>query len=536
MALYNEVRPRTLAQVKGQDTVIKIIKDSIARNSLPNAALFVGTRGTGKTSVARILARMMNCENPAEDHSPCCTCDTCKAIMNGTHLDVIELDAASNNGVDDVRHIIELVEYKPISKKKVVILDEVHMLSNGAFNALLKVLEEPPADVMFILCTTELHKVPATIVSRCRKFQFNSMEADTIISKLTEINEQYGKTAEPAALKLVAKAAKGSMRDAESIYESFLNSDGPVTVETVRKHLGLSSEDQVLAILDSIKLGDPMLAKNVVEECESRGASLVCLLEDCFEYLMDIIAIRLSGDVSDNEKLGEYAFAFTENRLFEIADAIKGAYEKKSGNLSLAIQAAVIGLVCRESFITKLESRVTELENQVKELSERPVVMAAAAVEAPKPVEKPTPIYQSQEELDDALAYEYARTMDECEMVEEVPTPVINEEPITVPRPQETPVPCEPTPTATTPTVNQDALAALVAAGFTVVGGTADPFADDLSFETPESVPVTEATPVAPPKAEEQKKEETKSVEKHSEASEKTATDFLDDFARLFGL
>ena len=211
MSLYNEMRPARLSDVKGQDKLIKILKENLsAKGHLPNAMLFVGTRGTGKTSVAKIVAKQLNCESPLSDGSCCDTCATCLAIKSGNYLDVLELDAASNNGVDNIRSIIEQVQFKPIGNKKIIILDEVHMLSTGAFNALLKIMEEPPADVLFILCTTELHKIPATILSRCRKFQFDTISDEMIKEKLRSVNTIYGLTADEGALTLVAKAAKGS--------------------------------------------------------------------------------------------------------------------------------------------------------------------------------------------------------------------------------------------------------------------------------------------------------------------------------------
>ena len=337
------MRPTRLSDVKGQDKLIKILKENLSsKGHLPNAMLFVGTRGTGKTSVAKIVAKQLNCERPLPDGSCCDACTTCLAIKSGNYIDVLELDAASNNGVDNIRGIIEQVQFKPVGNKKIIILDEVHMLSTGAFNALLKIMEEPPADVLFILCTTELHKIPATILSRCRKFQFETISDEMIKEKLRTVNTIYGLTADEGALTLVAKAAKGSMRDAESIYENFLDvEDRHVTEELVRDTLGYTDEDLVFAVLEGIVNGDPTISFQAVQETVSKGSSLLYLMEECFRVLMDIITVHMGGDISlfagrDSylAQMTEIAFALNTERLLEIADA----YRKATGSASLGEQ------------------------------------------------------------------------------------------------------------------------------------------------------------------------------------------------------
>lgn len=382
MSLYNEMRPSLFKEVKGQDKVVKILRDNLSSGHLPNAMLFVGTRGTGKTTVAKIVSKTINCEHPTEDGECCNKCASCLAIKQGNSLDVVELDAASNNGVDNVREIIQTVQFRPVGKKKIIILDEVHMLSTGAFNALLKVMEEPPKDVLFILCTTELQKIPATILSRCRKYQFETISSEMIVNKLKEVNEIYHLQAEDAALALVAKAAKGSMRDAESIYENFLDVENGLVTETiVRETLGYSSDELVFDVLDSIISGDPTGAFDVIAKVIEIGGNLVYLLEECFRILLDIIFVQGCGDISKisgNEdylnKVTEYAFGVPMARLMEIADAFRVTYEKKGGNMELSLQGMIIALICNHSSIALLEQKVAELEQQVLTLQQNVTV------------------------------------------------------------------------------------------------------------------------------------------------------------------
>ncbi|MBQ8816624.1 MAG: DNA polymerase III subunit gamma/tau, partial [Lachnospiraceae bacterium] len=212
-ALYRKFRPATFEGVKGQDHIVTTLTNQIKAGRVGHAYLFTGTRGTGKTSIAKIFARAVNCEHPVNG-SPCEECATCKAIAAGTSMNVIEIDAASNNGVDNIREIVDEVSYSPAAGKyKVYIIDEVHMLSIGAFNALLKTLEEPPNYVIFILATTEVHKLPITILSRCQRYDFKRITIDTIAARLRELVDIEGVEVEDKALRYIAKAADGSMRD-----------------------------------------------------------------------------------------------------------------------------------------------------------------------------------------------------------------------------------------------------------------------------------------------------------------------------------
>lgn len=522
--LYNKMRPKTLSEVRGQETAVTILLDSLAKGNLPNSLLFVGTRGTGKTSVARILARQLNCENPLEDGSPCNCCTSCKSILQGDSLDVLEMDAASNNGVDHVRELIEKVQYRPLSKKKVVILDEVHMLSTSAFNALLKIMEEPPTDVVFILCTTELQKVPATIISRCRKITFSSISDEVIVGKLKVINELLALDAEEEALALVAKAAKGSMRDAESIYEAFINApDGRITAETVRSVLGFTSEECVFAIFDAIVNGEPMSANFAIDDVVSSGGSLQILLEDCFRTLCDIIAVKLGSAVDDlpvsdvcKEKIVEYAFAFDTDRLFEIGNSFKEAYQQRNADMTFVFQSMLVSLACKQSTITELLNRVSLLEERLAACESGRVAVTSVeqsteyAVEA---VAEPCTDEAFVEEVDEMELIDPEYVAAECEVTEsEVSAPAAE-----VVDPVSSPV-----------TMSDAELASL---GFVVCSNNPfeedEPDADMLISDPLTTLPDVQSIEVsAEPSVTEKVVEDT--------PEEPVKTSVFDDFARLF--
>ena len=300
-ALYRKFRPDTFADVKGQDHIVTTLKNQIRANRIGHAYLFTGTRGTGKTSVAKIFAKTVNCEAPTEN-GPCGECQTCRAIAAGASMNVIEIDAASNNGVDNIREIVDEVSYSPAQGKyKVYIIDEVHMLSIGAFNALLKTLEEPPSYVIFILATTEVHKLPITILSRCQRYDFKRISIDTIASRMQELTAAEQVQVEDRALKYIAKTADGSMRDALSLLD-----------QCIAFHLGMElTYDKVLDVLGAVdtdvfsRLLRNVLDKNVLgsvtllEEIIMQGRELTQFVTDFTWYLRNLMLIQSSDNLED---------------------------------------------------------------------------------------------------------------------------------------------------------------------------------------------------------------------------------------------
>ena len=275
-ALYRKFRPAEFEDVKGQDHIVTTLKNQIRAERIGHAYLFCGTRGTGKTTVAKIFARAVNCQHPV-DGSPCGECEMCRAIAAGTSMNVIEIDAASNNGVDNIREIREEVAYRPTEGRyKVYIIDEVHMLSIGAFNALLKTLEEPPEYVIFILATTEAHKIPITILSRCQRYDFKRITIDTIAARMNDLMQQEQVEVEEKAIRYIAKAADGSMRDALSLLDQCIAFylGQKLTYDHVLEVLGAVDTDVFSMLLRNVLKRDVSAVMHSVEELEMQGREL----------------------------------------------------------------------------------------------------------------------------------------------------------------------------------------------------------------------------------------------------------------------
>jgi DNA polymerase-3 subunit gamma/tau len=305
LSLYRKYRPQTFGDVAGQAHIVDVLTNQLASGRLGHAYIFSGTRGTGKTTCAKILARAVNCEHPVNG-SPCNVCRTCLGILDGSILDVTEMDAASNNGVDDVRLLTQEAAYLPSSaKKRVYIIDEVHMLSKGAFNALLKTLEEPPEHVLFILATTELHKVPATIQSRCQTFLFRRISKEIIAERLLSVaaSEQLG--LEPTAAAVLARLADGAMRDALSLLERVAGSDN-ITRETIERQLGVASGSAVQSLYAAATNGDSVNALTLLDRLYREGSDVGAILSQLAAYVRDSLVISACGESAAPLLSGEY--------------------------------------------------------------------------------------------------------------------------------------------------------------------------------------------------------------------------------------
>lgn len=300
-ALYRKFRPNEFEDVKGQEHIVTTLKNQIKADRIGHAYLFCGTRGTGKTTVAKIFAKAVNCEHPI-DGSPCGECASCRAITAGNSMNVIEIDAASNNGVDNIREIKEEVNYSPTEGRyKVYIIDEVHMLSIGAFNALLKTLEEPPSYVIFILATTEAHKIPITILSRCQRYDFRRISIDTIAARLNELMVQEGVETEEKAIRYVAKAADGSMRDALSLLDQCIAFylGQKLTYDNVLEVLGAVDTEIFSALLRKILDKNITGAIALLEELIIQGRELGQFVVDFTWYLRNLLLVQSADDMED---------------------------------------------------------------------------------------------------------------------------------------------------------------------------------------------------------------------------------------------
>ncbi len=389
-ALYRKFRPQEFEDVKGQEHIVTTLKNQIKADRIGHAYLFCGTRGTGKTTIAKIFAKAVNCEHPI-DGSPCGECPSCKAISAGTSMNVIEIDAASNNGVDNIREIREEVAYSPTEGKyKVYIIDEVHMLSIGAFNALLKTLEEPPSYVIFILATTEAHKIPITILSRCQRYDFKRITIDTIAARLSELMEAEQVEVEEKAIRYIAKAGDGSMRDALSLLDQCIAFylGQKLTYDHVLEVLGAVDTEVFSQMLRKIMEKDIPGVISLLEELIIQGREPGQFVVDFTWYLRNLLLVQSSDNMedvldisSDNLTLmKEEAQMIDAGQLMryirvfsELSNQIRYATQKR-----VMIEIALIKL-CKpemEEDYASLAERIAQLEKKIEE--DVPVQMTAA--------------------------------------------------------------------------------------------------------------------------------------------------------------
>lgn len=377
-ALYRKFRPIAFEDVKGQDHIITTLKNQIKANRIGHAYLFCGTRGTGKTTVAKIFAKAVNCEQPI-DGSPCGECAMCRSIAAGTSMNVIEIDAASNNGVDNIREIREEVTYRPTEGRyKVYIIDEVHMLSIGAFNALLKTLEEPPEYVIFILATTEVHKIPITILSRCQHYDFKRISIETISRRMQDLMEKEQVNVEERAIRYIAKAADGSMRDALSLLDQCIAFylGQTLTYDNVLEVLGAVDTDVFSQLLRSILSRDVAKVLDTVEELVMQGRELTQMAADFTWYLRNLLLVKTSDNIEDvldvstenMMQLKEEAQMIETDMLFRFIRV----FSELSGQLKYATQKRVLLEVALIKLcVPAMETKADTLLDRIRVVEEK---------------------------------------------------------------------------------------------------------------------------------------------------------------------
>lgn len=373
-ALYRKYRPATFSEVYGQDHIVATLKSELAEGKISHAYLFTGTRGTGKTSCAKILAKAINCL-ASHDGDPCLECDSCRLIAEDGATDIVEIDAASNNGVDDVRVLREQIAFTPNRLKyRVYIIDEVHMLSIAAFNALLKTLEEPPEHVVFILATTEVHKLPATILSRCQRFDFRRIDAEKIVERINYIANKEGFSITSAAAELISAACDGGMRDALSLLDLCLSASKEITEETVAEVCGMSSNDYLNRLSDAILSADASSALSLIDELHRGSVDMLRLANDILAHMRDIMIVKtVSGEkkpvvcsAAQLEIYKQKADAFDIKDIIRALNMLSEAVSRmQNSNRRSVLEMTVIKLCSPElcDDYASLEKRVRALES-----------------------------------------------------------------------------------------------------------------------------------------------------------------------------
>lgn len=408
-ALYRKWRPTSFEEVRGQDHIVKTLKNQINSGRIGHAYLFCGTRGTGKTSIAKIFARAVNCEHPV-DGSPCGECSMCRQIAEGASLNVVEIDAASNNGVENIRDIREQVQYPPTDGRyRVYIIDEVHMLSIGAFNALLKTLEEPPSYVIFILATTEVHKIPITILSRCQRYDFKRISIDTIAGRLAELTQAEQIDVDDRALRYVARAADGSMRDALSLLD-----------QCVAFHFGEKlTYDNVLEVLSAVdnrvfsKLFQAVLASDTkacireIEEMIIQGRDLSQLVNDFVWYMRNLLIAKTTDEPGDMLDMSEENLAVLKEEAAGVDTEMLMRYirifSELSGQLRYASQKRILVEIAfiklttpsMEQNLDSILQRITLLEQKMQEMPDNLQKLASLAPAAGQAASSKTAVVET---------------------------------------------------------------------------------------------------------------------------------------------
>ncbi|SOC45184.1 DNA polymerase III subunit gamma/tau [Salinicoccus kekensis] len=411
-ALYRAFRPQSFKDVVGQGHVTKTLKNAITRNKESHAYLFSGPRGTGKTSIAKIFAKALNCQFGAEGE-PCNECDVCLSITDGSANDVIEIDAASNNGVDEIRSLREKVKYAPsLTRYKVYIIDEVHMLTTGAFNALLKTLEEPPEHAIFILATTEPHKIPATIISRTQRFDFKAIENDEIVGRLKFVADSESIQYDEGAIEYIARTAEGGMRDALSIMDQVIAySNDTITLDDVVMITGGIKQESLNEWLKLIEHQDSRAAFIKYHEFIDEGKDPTRLIHELVYYIRDIILMKHSNEIDES-----IAFFNVEDKvLYEMIDVLNDAMVmmRFSVNTSVHLEVVIVKLIevlskrsnvveAPEVDLTHIEQKLNELERRLEHAQFSPQPNNGRRTEAKRPGGKGYSVSQIEKVLDKA--------------------------------------------------------------------------------------------------------------------------------------
>jgi len=432
-ALYRKYRPQTFDDVSGQLAVTQTLKTQLMSGRMSHAYLFTGSRGTGKTSCAKILAKAVNCLNP-DNGNPCNCCEACRAIDSGSCMDVLEIDAASNNGVDNVRDLRDDAVYTPSQvKMRVYIIDEVHMLSISAFNALLKIIEEPPEHLLFILATTELHKVPATILSRCQRFSFRRISQEDIASRLQYVAYQEGIDMDEGAARVLARLADGGMRDGLSLLDQCASATtGELTAEAVYACLGIAGEQKCGELMGYIAGHDAKAALELFNRLYTEGKDLGAMLDELACLTRDLLVMKtaegagitmLSGVASDKEVL-ELTRQLSSGELVRMMNLIQTTLAGFTRSASRRMDAELCLLeLCRPELsldAKSLNARLTRLEEQLKN---------GDFVAAAPRKKKSAPKVEEEDDCDDDRP-PLPDDMDAPPAMEEVPGPAINEAPV----------------------------------------------------------------------------------------------------------
>ncbi len=377
-ALYRKWRPQTFSDVCGQELITTALKNEIRHNRLSHAYLFTGCRGTGKTTCAKILAKAVNCEHPV-DGDPCNACAICRGIDDGTILDVTEIDAASNNGVDSIRDLRDEVAYTPVSGKyRVYIIDEVHMLSAGAFNALLKTLEEPPAHVIFVLATTEVHKLPATILSRCQRFDFGRISPEAIAARVNFVAAEEGLSITPDAAMLLARLADGALRDALSLLDQCASGNTTIDADTVAVATGMAGREALDALTAAVANKNAAEALAQLDTLYRGSKDMERLCAEWIGYIRNIMVFKQLPDggglviatPQETARLQAYAQAMPMATILFILDVLQGTLERLRGGVSRRVEMEMAVLKLCDPTLDRstdaLVSRIAALENALR--------------------------------------------------------------------------------------------------------------------------------------------------------------------------